>query len=76
MRKLDFYEFTGVIAPGIILVLGVSWLYPEMRLFFWNQNITLGEFGLLLILAYVVGHLVQSLGNLLERFWWNSIRLA
>jgi len=70
MKKFDFYEFAGVLAPGAIVLYGAAQIYPALGLLAKNKEISFGEFGLLLILAYVVGHLIQSFGNLLEWIWW------
>jgi len=70
MKKLDFYEFTGIVAPGAVAVYGLSRIHPEVGLLLKDQSITVGELGLLLILAYVAGHIIQSFGNLLEKGWW------
>lgn len=70
MRKFDFYEFTGILAPGIVLVYGIARLSPEVGLLAQLSGISFGEISLVLILAYVAGHLVQSLGNLVEWLWW------
>ena len=70
MKKMDFYEFAGVLAPGVIAIYGLSRIYPDLGLLVTGADISFGELGLLLVLAYVAGHLVQSLGNLLEIIWW------
>ena len=70
MKKVDFYEFTGVLAPGAVTVYGLSRIYPELGMLVHNEKISFGEFGLLLILAYVAGHLIQTLGNSIEWVWW------
>ena len=69
MRKFDFYETVGVIAPGSVLVFGLMQIYPELQKL-QKDGITFGEFGLFLILAYVGGHLVQTVGNGVEYLWW------
>jgi len=70
MKKFDFYEFTGVLAPGAVVVYGLARIYPELGLLVREEKISFGEFGLLLVLAYVAGHLLQSFGNLIEWAWW------
>lgn len=72
MKKFDFYEFAGVLAPGIVIVYGLSRIYPELGLILSSKEVSFGEFGLLLILAYVAGHLIQSLGNFIEWIWWKA----
>lgn len=70
MKKFDFYEFTGVLAPGAVVVYGLARIYPELGILVHDEKVSFGELGLLLILAYVAGHLIQSFGNLVEWIWW------
>jgi hypothetical protein len=69
--KLNFYDFAGVLAPVAVAVYGLARTYPELGQFVRDEKISFGELGLLLILAYVAGHLLQSLGNLIERAFNN-----
>jgi hypothetical protein len=71
MRSFDFYEFTGVIAPGTIVLLCFALLYPEIRLLF-DKDLTVGGLGIFLIVAYVAGHLTQAIGNSIEALWWKA----
>lgn len=64
------YEYIGVIAPGAVLSLGIILLWPETKEIFFNSNVSIGELGLFLIIAYVAGHLLQSVGNTLEKMLW------
>jgi hypothetical protein len=70
MKKFDFYEFTGVLAPGAVAVYGLARIYPELGILVRDEKVSFGELGLLLILAYVAGHLIQTFGNLIEWIWW------
>lgn len=70
MRKFDYYEFVGYIAPGSILLIGLGLLFPLIGTLVTAQAISLGGFGIFLILAYVAGHLIQAVGNMLETIWW------
>jgi hypothetical protein len=74
MDKTGAYEFAGIIAPGAVTIFGLSRIYPEIGLLIQDNKISFGEFGLLLILAYVIGHLIQTLGNLVETVWWGCWR--
>ncbi|HTD17439.1 MAG TPA: hypothetical protein VK673_19800 [Chthoniobacterales bacterium] len=67
MDKTEVYEFAAVIAPGAVTIFGLSRIYPEIGLLINEDKISFGEFGLLLILAYVTGHLVQALAILSNR---------
>lgn len=71
MRKFDFYEFVGILTPGVLVLFGLSRICPAIWLSPIEQKLGFGEFGLLLILAYCAGHLVQAFGNLIEKPYWN-----
>lgn len=68
MRQFDFYEFTGVIAPGTVILLAAGLIWPDHLDGLYK--ISVGGFGFALLLAYVAGHLLQAIGNLLEFLWW------
>ncbi|MCG3126043.1 MAG: hypothetical protein CHACPFDD_00871 [Phycisphaerae bacterium] len=70
MRTFDFYEFAGIIAPGAVVITGVAVIHPPLKQLVGDQGLSLGEFGIFVVLAYVAGHLVQAVGNLLEWCWW------
>jgi len=72
MKEFDFYQIAGVIAPGTVVIVG------GVLLFFPNQqqavlsisNVSFGSLGIGMILAYVVGQLLQAIGNGLENLYW------
>jgi hypothetical protein len=71
MYKLDFYEFVGILAPGVVFLVGLGYLFPDLESQMIANNISIGDFGILLIISYVSGHVVQSVGNLIEKvYWW------
>lgn len=69
-RTFDFYEYAGFIIPGAVVIMAVVWLFPESRMLFSKEGVTLGELGLFVIVAYAAGQLVQAIGNYLEAAWW------
>ncbi len=73
MRQFDFYEFAGVIAPGTVVLLAAGLIWPDSLGGIQKLDVTLGGFGLALLLAYVAGHLLQAVGNALEAAWWKLI---
>jgi hypothetical protein len=72
MKTFDFYEFAAVLTPGAVLLYAVLQIYPATAPFIEAKNLTLGDLGLFLILAYVAGHLVQAFGNLVEKAFWSA----
>ena len=70
MRQFDFYEFAGVIAPGVVVLLAASLIWPDYLGGVQKLDVTLGGFGLAMLIAYVAGHLLQSMGNAFEWLWW------
>jgi hypothetical protein len=72
MRQFDFYEVVAVIAPGMVLIIGVVFLfYPDQQQNCLSiANLSLGSLGVGLILAYVAGQLLQVVGNGIESIWW------
>lgn len=72
MKEFDFYEVTGVIAPGMVLLVGALFLFfPEQHQGLINiANLSLGSLGVGLVLAYVAGQLLQAVGNGVEMVWW------
>jgi len=73
MRQFDFYEFAGVIAPGTVILLAAGLIWPDYLGSVQKLDVTLGGFGLALLLAYVAGHLLQGVGNLFEALWWKVL---
>ena len=73
MRQFDFYEFVGVIVPGTVILLAAGLIWPDYLGGVLKLDVTLGGFGLAVLLAYAAGHLLQAVGNLLEAAWWKLI---
>lgn len=70
MARFDFYEFTGILAPGLALIFALSLIFPEVATLVQKSNFTVGDFGVVVVLSYIVGHLLQSVGNILEAVYW------
>ena len=71
MRNFSFYEFVGVLVPGVLFLFGLGYFAPDqsaLKPLFLPEN--LGSTVVHVILAYAIGHLVQALGNLLENGYW------
>jgi hypothetical protein len=70
VRQFDFYEFASVFAPGMVLLVITALISPGFFDGLQTLEVSLGGFGLVLVVSYVVGHLLQALGNILEAGWW------
>jgi len=70
MRQFDFFEFTELLAPGAVVLLSFVLISPAAFKWLETSNLSIGDLGIFVVLAYVVGHLVQAGGNLLEQVWW------
>ncbi|MBU2031158.1 MAG: hypothetical protein KKG69_03730 [Alphaproteobacteria bacterium] len=66
----DPYEYIAIITPGAVVAAGVALLWPEARALLAVEGVSLGDLGLFLVAAFVAGHLVQGLGNLVEFALW------
>jgi len=70
MRQFDFHEFMGYIAPGMLLLVGVWCVWPQVEAAVPIKDISFGAFGIGIVLAYAAGQLLQSVGNIVEECWW------
>lgn len=71
-RDFGFYEYAGIIIPGVVALLGFLWLVPEGRAYLSGQSVSLGLLGVLVIAAYAAGQLIQGIGNWIEWLWWKA----
>lgn len=69
-KEFDFYEFTGIVLPGIIVLLFLVICVPGAKSSLLGDKLGLGEFGVLVLVSYVVGHLMQAITNLWEKMYW------
>jgi len=69
-KDFSFYEFVGVIAPGTVFLVILFQTFPETIKVFDAKNLSIGALGIFVIIAYSVGHLIQSIGNIIENLWW------
>ena len=72
LRAIDFYEFVGIVVPGSVLLVSVGYLLSAAKLAALLAPEAFGSFGVHVILAYVVGHLLQGLGNVIESLYWRA----
>ncbi len=69
MDKFELYELLALILPGAVLLYGISLLFPELILFKFNEEFSVGSFGVFVLIAYATGHIVQVLGGGIELIW-------
>lgn len=69
-QNFDPYEYIAIITPGSVVAAGVILLWPEARALVEIDGLSVGDLGMFLICAFVAGHLVQGLGNLVEWIAW------
>lgn len=72
MKSFDFYEIVAVLCPGVILVIGVFYLYPNLHSNFdLFKDVSLGGTALGLIVAYTLGQYIQFCGAHFQKFFWS-----
>lgn len=69
-KSFDAYEMIGIVTPGTVAALLLTLEWPELRALVGADGLTVGDLGLFVLVAFVLGHLVQGLGNLLEMLFW------
>jgi hypothetical protein len=70
MAKLSFYEQVGIVIPGALFLAVFALIVPTATAVAAPQDISIGKFGVFLLLAYAAGHAIAALGNVLEAAWW------
>lgn len=70
MNKMTFYEQVGIVIPGSVFLVGLLFYFPALNALMAKDGVTLGEFGIFLLLSYASGHLLAAVGNALEWLLW------
>lgn len=69
-REFSFYEFVGILVPSTILLFFTNHiLFFAFCIHIFDFN-NLGDSIIFIIIAYGIGHVLHSLGNLLEVIFW------
>lgn len=68
-KGFDQYEYVAVIVPGATLLFGVSLVLPD-RLWTFDKDLGIGAAVILLIGAYIAGHVLRAIGDLAEPWLW------
>jgi hypothetical protein len=73
MNKMTFYEQVGIVIPGGVLLVGLLFYFPALSALVAKDGVTLGQFGIFLLLSYAAGHAVAAIGNFLESLFWRLL---
>lgn len=71
-KTFDPYEVIGVITPGAVVALLLAIEWPELRDLMGTQGLSIGDLGLFILIAFVLGHLTQALGNVIDGLVWSA----
>ncbi len=69
-KFISAYEYGAVIGPGALLLYGVMLMAPQSASMLNSSGLTLGDLGVFVLLSFVIGHVVQAVGNVLESIIW------
>jgi hypothetical protein len=69
-KAFDAYEVIGVITPGAVVAMLLTQQWPEFRALLGSEGLSVGGLGFFVIAAFVLGHLTQALGNLVDGLVW------
>lgn len=70
MKDFSIGEFISFIVPGSALILGFSLASPGLGRALLGDGISIGAAGTFILLAYIVGHMTQAVGEVTSVFWW------
>jgi hypothetical protein len=70
VNKMTFYEQVGIVIPGSVLMFGLLLLFPTLQSVLTKDGVSLGDFGIFLLLSYAAGHLIAAIGNAAESILW------
>jgi hypothetical protein len=70
VNKMTFYEQVGLVIPGSVFLVGLLVYFPALNAFLGKDGVSVGQFGIFVLLAYAAGHLIAAGANLLEMVLW------
>lgn len=70
MKQLNLYDMLAVVAPGAVLVIGLSHLFPALGVLLASKELSLGDFGLVLLSSYVAGNLLSPISHVVQAIWF------
>ena len=69
-KEFSFYEFVGILVPGVTLLFFseviIESIYQKTIIDFSKG----GESVVFLVIAYGIGHILQAVGNVFENIMW------
>lgn len=69
-KEFSLYDFAGIITPGITLIYFTNYILKDaFNLHFFDID-NIGESVFIFVIAYALGHIIHSIGNLLEQIVW------
>jgi hypothetical protein len=69
-KSFDAYEVIGVIIPGTVVALLLMMEWPPFRTLASEKGLSIGALGLFVLVAFVLGQLIQAVGNVMEPIIW------
>src|ERR1700722_1831742 len=70
MNKLTFYHHVGIVTPGALFLFGLMFYVPSLHDVFTKEGVSIGGFGIFVIISYAIGHLLAAFGNFIESIYW------
>ena len=67
MKDFSIGEFFSFIIPGSAVILGFSLAAPGLGRALLGDGISIGAAGTFILLAYIVGHMTQAVGEVTTR---------
>jgi len=65
-KAFDPYEIIGVITPGAVIALLLVLESPDFRRLLVDKGFSVGDLGLFVIVAFVLGHMVGAFGSFVQ----------
>lgn len=72
VNRITYYDFVGVLGPGALLITGLLLLVGELEVAALVEDISIGGFGLSLVVGYVAGQIVQAVGLVIQALYWRA----
>lgn len=66
--KTNIYDFLGYFLPGAVVILQIFLIFNDFNIVVDKiRKLSSGEIFLIIIFSYIIGHLIQSFSNILEK---------